>query len=374
MLAATHYRFSGGGCIRTMSKPANNKEPVLLDAEASAADAGLRYVSDGMPGIRRRKSGKSFSYVDAAGARVRDPRQIARIKALAIPPAYSDVWICADPRGHIQATGRDVRGRKQYRYHPRWREVRDTTKFTRMVAFAEALPALRKAVDRDLGLPGLPRRKVLATVVRLLEWTCIRVGNEEYARTNRSFGLTTLEDRHVAINGSRMSFEFKGKSGKMHACDVSDRRLARIVAACQAIPGQELFQYLSEDGSRQAISSEDVNGYLQEISGTDFSAKDFRTWSGTVLAASVLHELGNAEDERQAKANYLMAIDRVAAQLNNTRTVCRKYYVHPALFEACVAGEFHPQYEQGLKRRRRNGLAREEAAVLSLLRTRTSES
>jgi DNA topoisomerase-1 len=336
----------------------------------SAAEAGLRYVSDSSPGIRRKKQGSSFRYMDPAGRDVRDPVQLERIRKLAIPPAYTDVWICPHPRGHIQATGRDARGRKQYRYHPGWREIRDETKFTRLLAFAEALPRMRKAVETDLGLPGLPRNKVLATVVRLLEWTCIRVGNEEYARTNKSFGLTTLKDQHVEVNGARIRFEFRGKSGKAHACDVSDRRLARIVARCQAIPGQELFQYLTGDGARQAVSSEDVNGYIRDIAGADFSAKDFRTWTGTMLAATALRELGPARTAREAKSFFLLAVDRVSDQLNNTRAVCRKYYIHPALFEAYSEGTLLDRFARELKRARLKGLEKEEAAVLAILRAR----
>jgi DNA topoisomerase-1 len=347
------------------------KRPDIQQApEVSAAEAGLRYVSDITPGIRRRKRGRSFSYVDSSGKVLKDAGQLERIRKLAIPPAYTDVWICSDPRGHIQATGRDARGRKQYRYHPRWRETRDETKFTRLLAFAEVLPRMRETVEADLGLPGLPRKKVLATVVRLLEWTCIRVGNEEYARSNKSFGLTTLKDQHVEVTGSRIRFEFRGKSGKAHACDITDRRLARIVARCQAIPGQELFQYLEEDGSRQAISSEDVNGYIRDIAGDDFSAKDFRTWTGTMLAAAALRELGPAGSVKEAKASFVKAIDQVSVQLNNTRAVCRKYYIHPALFDSYSEGTLLEQYERELKRARAKGLEKEEAAVLAILRAR----
>jgi DNA topoisomerase-1 len=354
------------------SRKKPTKAPLVSqqDPSQSAADAGLRYVSDTTPGIRRQKAGKAFRYIDPSGKTIKDPGQLERIRKLAIPPAYSDVWICPDPRGHIQATGRDARGRKQYRYHPRWREVRDETKFTRLLAFAEVLPRMRERVEKDLDQPGLPRTKVLATVVRLLEWTCIRVGNEEYARSNRSFGLTTLKDQHVEVNGSRIRFEFRGKSGKVHACDISDRRLARIVAHCQSIPGQELFQYLEEDGSRQTISSEDVNSYIRDIAGADFSAKDFRTWTGTMLAAGALRDLGPARTAKEAKTMFLKAIDRVSDQLNNTRAVCRKYYVHPALFESYSAGTLLSRYARELKRARAKGLEKEEAAVLAILRAR----
>jgi DNA topoisomerase-1 len=351
-----------------MARSSRRKPAIQQEPHVSAAEAGLRYVSDSTPGIRRKKSGKSFRYVDSGGKPVTGADQVARIRKLAIPPAYTDVWICPDPRGHIQATGRDARGRKQYRYHPRWREVRDETKFTRLLAFAEALPRMRSAVERDLDLPGLPREKVLATVVRLLEWTCIRVGNEEYARSNKSFGLTTLKDQHVEISGSKIRFEFRGKSGKSHSCDVNDRRLARIVAHCQSIPGQELFQFLDENGARQAISSEDVNGYIRQIAGEDFSAKDFRTWTGTMLAAAALRDCGAATSETVAKTNFLQAIDKVSLQLNNTRAVCRKYYIHPALFEAYSRGTLLDSFERELKRARLKGLEKEEAALLAILR------
>lgn len=340
-------------------------EPVV-----SAREAGLRYVSDTTPGIRRKKAGRSFSYVDAAGKPIRDPDHLARIRALAIPPAYTEVWISPDPRGHIQATGRDARGRKQYRYHPKWRATRDETKFNRMLAFADILPRLRAQIEKDLDRPGLPKDKVLATVVRLLEWTCIRVGNDEYARSNKSYGLTTLKDQHVEISGSTIRFEFRGKSGKAHTCDVSDRRLAGIVRRCQAIPGQELFQYIDEAGQRQTINSEDVNEYIRRISGQDFSAKDFRTWTGTMLAAAALNQIGRAGSEREAKSHYLKAIDQVSRQLNNTRAVCRKYYVHPALFESYTEGTLLDNFERELKRARARGLAREEAAVLAILKAR----
>jgi DNA topoisomerase-1 len=304
----------------------------------SAAAAGLRHVSDAAPGISRRRAGRGFTYTGPDGRTVRDRATLARIRALAIPPAWTEVWIAADPKGHIQATGRDARRRKQYRYHPSWHEVRHETKFGRMLAFSAALPKIRRALAADLSLPGLPRRKVLATVVRLLECTKIRVGNDEYARANRSYGLTTFRDRHVAVNGSTLHFEFRGKSGKPHTVDVADRRLARIVARCQAIPGEELFQYLDEDGARQTIDSGDVNDYIREIAGEEFTAKDFRTWAGTVLASEALLALGVPSSEREAKANILAAIDKVAGQLNNTRAVCRKYYVHPEVLAAYGEG------------------------------------
>jgi DNA topoisomerase I len=306
--------------------------------EKSAAEAGLRYVSDSSPGIRRKRSGTGFTYVGTDGKRITDQKTLERIRKLAIPPAYTDVWICPSPDGHIQATGRDARGRKQYRYHPKWREVRDETKFGRMVAFSEVLPKLRARVEADLGRPGLPREKVLATVVRLLECTNIRVGNDEYARANGSYGLTTLRDKHVEVSGGNLRFSFKGKSGKTHAVELSDRRLARIVQRCRDVPGEELFQYLDDEGKRQTIDSGDVNDYLREISGQEFTAKDFRTWAGTMLAVTALREVGPMATEREAKSAIVKAVDRVAEQLNNTRAVCRKYYIHPTVFETYLAG------------------------------------
>jgi DNA topoisomerase-1 len=256
---------------------------VPVDPEATAEEAGLRYVSDAMPGIRRRRAGRGFTYAGTDGRRLTDRRVLARIRALAIPPAWTDVWICPIARGHLQATGRDARGRKQYRYHARWREVRDEAKYGRMVAFGQALPRIRRRVEADLALPGLPRERVLAAVVRLLEKTAVRVGNEEYARENRSFGLTTLRNRHAEVGTSRIRFRFRGKGGKETEVELNDRRLARIVARCQELPGQALFTYLDEDGEPRTVDSADVNEYLREISGEEFTAKDFRTWAGTVL-------------------------------------------------------------------------------------------
>jgi DNA topoisomerase-1 len=326
-----------------------------------------------MPGIRRKKAGKGFTYVGLDGKTIREPKEVARIRSLAIPPAYTDVWICPSPNGHIQATGRDARGRKQYRYHPRWREVRDETKFGRMLAFSEVLPRIRERVEKDLARPGLSREKILATVVRLLECTRIRVGNDEYARANRSFGLTTLQDRHVEVSGSSLRFEFRGKSGKTHNVSLSDRRLARIVQRCQALPGEDLFQYVDEEGVRQTVGSGDVNDYIREISGEEFTAKDFRTWAGTILAVAALTEVGTWSSQRQAKSNVLRAIDRVAEQLNNTRAICRKYYVHPAVFESYLAGTMLEALQNGTKKAARNDAAKqelssEEVAVVRLLR------
>jgi DNA topoisomerase-1 len=310
-----------------------------VETVKTVQDAGLRYVSDSAPGIRRLRSGKGFRYVGPDGRVVRDPGTLNRIRSLAIPPAYTDVWISPSPNGHIQATGRDARGRKQYRYHPRWREVRDETKYGRMLDFSAALPRIRRRVERDLGLAGLPREKVLATVVRLLECTGIRVGNDEYARANGSFGLTTLRDDHVEISGSTLRFQFRGKSGKTHKVALSDPRLARIVRRCQALPGEELFQYVDEAGEQQTIGSGDVNDYLREISGEEFTAKDFRTWWGTTLALAALLTMDPPSSEREAKSRIIQVVDEVAQQLNNTRAVCRKYYVHPAVLESFSDGK-----------------------------------
>jgi DNA topoisomerase-1 len=340
--------------------------------ETSARDAGLRYVNDGTPGISRRRSGRGFSYVGPDGRTVRERTTLGRIRSLAIPPAWTDVWICPDAKGHIQATGRDARGRKQYRYHPAWHEVRHETKFGRMLAFSEALPTIRKRIEADLALAGLPRRKVLATVVRLLECTQIRVGNDEYARNNDSYGLTTLRDHHVEISGSTLRFEFKGKSGKLHTVDLADRRLARIVARCQAIPGEDLFQYIDEAGERQTIGSGDVNDYIREIAGDDFSAKDFRTWAGTMLACEALLEIGEARTKKDAKANVLRAIDQVAEQLNNTRAVCRKYYIHPEVLAAYGDGLLGTILEGARRRARGSGLGGLETRVMKLLKQRAA--
>ena len=346
---------------------------VVSDPVESAQTAGLRYVSDTQPGIRRKRAGKGFTYVGPDGKTISEAKELTRIRSLAIPPAYTDVWICTSPNGHIQATGRDARGRKQYRYHPKWREVRDETKFGRMLVFSEALPAIRARIERDLQRSGLPREKVLATVVRLLECTRIRVGNDEYAKANRSFGLTTLQDRHVEVSGANVRFEFRGKSGKTHKVDLNDRRLARIVQRCQALPGEDLFQYVDDDGVRQSIGSGDVNDYIRDISGQEFTAKDFRTWAGTLLAVAALKEVGAWGSQRQAKSNVLRAIDRVAEQLNNTRAICRKYYVHPVVFETYLAGTLLEHLQNGTKRSAKQDLDAEEAAVVRLLRHHLSK-
>ena len=360
--------------VRRPRKLSTPPPEVISDPVESAQAAGLRYVSDIQPGIRRKKAGKGFTYVGADGKTIRDAKELARILSLAIPPAYTDVWICPSPNGHIQATGRDARGRKQYRYHPKWREVRDETKFGRMLAFSEVLPKIRTRLERDLSLPGLPREKVLATVVTLLECTCIRVGNDEYAKSNRSYGLTTLQDRHVKISGSNLRFEFRGKSGKTHKVDLNDRRLARIVERCQDLPGEDLFQYVDDEGVRQTIGSGDVNDYIREVSGQEFTAKDFRTWAGTLAAVEALREAGVWATQRQAKSNILRAIDQVAEQLNNTRAVCRKYYVHPAVLEHYMAGSMLEALENGTKETVKSELKAEEAAMVRLLQHQITKS
>ena len=342
----------------------------VADAVASARSAGLRYVCDGTPGIRREMGPLGFKYLGPDGKVIRKVEELKRIRALAVPPAWTEVWICTDPRGHLQATGRDARGRKQYRYHPSWRTCRDETKYDRMQAFAAALPAIRARTAADLARPGLPREKVLATVVQLLEKSLIRVGNEEYARQNQSFGLTTMRDKHVDVKGSTLSFQFRGKSGIRHAVSVDDKRLARIVKQCKDLPGQDLFQYVDEEGELRNVGSADVNAYLKEISGEDFTAKDFRTWSGTVLACAALRELERGETLAQAKKNVVQAIEAVSKLLGNTRSVCRKSYIHPAVIDSYVDGSML----EGLKRRAapalRKAAARlrpDEAAVLALL-------
>lgn len=350
--------------------------PVITDPKKSAQIVGLRYVSDATPGIRRDKSGKNFQFIAPNGKSISDPRVLGRIKSLAIPPAWKEVWICPIENGHLQATGRDDRGRKQHRYHRRWREVRDETKFNRLIAFAKALPKIRRRVRKDLKLPGLPREKVLATIVRLLEVSLIRVGNDEYARNNRSFGLTTMQDKHVAVNGSTVHFQFRGKSGKQHVIDVRNKRLAKIVKRCQDIPGQDLFQYIDENGRRVDVKSEDVNGYLREISGEDFTAKDFRTWAGTVLAAIALREFEKFDTQAQAKKNLVRAIESVAEKLGNTPSVCKKCYVHPAIFDSYLDGSIADVLKQRAEEQLKTTLDKlspEEASVLSLLQQRLAK-
>ena len=348
---------------------------MTLDPSASveaAAAAGLRYVNDESPGIRRKPAGGGFTYVGADGKRITNPAVLLRVKHLVIPPAWTDVWICPDPVGHIQATGRDARGRKQYLYHARWREVRDAAKYERLVAFGEALPRIRERVDEDLRRRGIPREKVLAAVVKLLEETSIRIGNEEYRRENGSVGLTTMSDDNAHFEGNSLRFEFKGKSGKEHSVELNDKRLARVVKQCQDIPGQELFQYLDENGERHAIGSSDVNQYLRDISGSDFTAKDFRTWNGTVLAMRYLRVCEAPSSATAGKRSVSAAIKSVAHELGNTPAVCRKAYVHPVVLNAYLEGFLEPEARL-VEVKPTNGLSDEEQCVLGLLKRRTEQ-
>ena len=349
---------------------------IVTEPAEAAEEAGLRYVSENQPGYSRKAAGDGFEYFDTEGKPVRDEQRLLRMTHLAIPPAWTDVWICPSANGHIQATGRDARGRKQYLYHERWREVRDENKYDRIVIFAEALPEIRKRVRKDLASPGLPRNKILATVVRLLERTFIRVGNQEYARENKSFGLTTMQDRHVDVTGSKVHFRFRGKSGRMHEVRMTDKRIAKTISKLQDLPGQDLFQYLDEDGEVRDITSQDVNDYLREITGEDFSAKDFRTWAGTVLSGIALNVIGAFETKKEAKANVKDAISAVAKILGNTPAICRKCYVHPAVLETYLDGNSI----EGLKQKTEEALENEdvdlradEAAILKFLQVRLAK-
>jgi DNA topoisomerase-1 len=352
------------------------KIEVVTDPIEVAEDAGLRYVSDDQPGYTRKPKGDDFEYFDTDGKSIRDETRLLRIRRLAIPPAYKDVWICPSPNGHIQATARDARRRKQYRYHERWREARAENKYDRMLVFGHALPKIRRQVNKDMGLRDLPRNKVSATVVHLLGRTFIRIGNEEYARENKSFGLTTMRDRHVDVKGAKLSFSFRGKSGVKHEIDVNDRRLANIIRKLQDLPGQDIFQYEDETGEVRNVTSQDVNDYLHEITGEEFTAKDFRTWGGTVLTAMALNAQGPAENETQAKKNIKDAIAAVAKILGNTPTVCRKCYVHPVVLETYLDGDMI----EGLKQKTEETLSEnledlraEEAAVMSFIQARLAK-
>jgi DNA topoisomerase I len=359
--------------LRSADLPDAVLPPRLDEHRETAARAGLTYVSDGLAGIRRERSGSAWTYYAPDGSHITDRAELKRIASLVVPPAWTDVWICPDPKGHIQVTARDARGRKQYRYHPSYRDARDKSKFRRMLEFSEILPEIRERIERDLRARDLTRRQVLATVVSLLDKTLIRVGNDEYARENRSFGLTTLRGRHVEIKGAKLQFTFRGKSGVDHIIALTDRRLARIVQQCQDLPGYELFKYLDADGKRQTISSDDVNAYLRETTGRDITAKDFRTWAGTMLAAKALCAMGPAKTQREAQRNMNKAIDAVAERLGNTRTVCRKYYVHPGLVLAYLNGLTAPLPKPGpVPRQARRlpaapALRRDEVAVLQFL-------
>ena len=358
--------------VKTASEDSDDRTQASREA---AEDAGLVYVSDETPGITRKKSGTGWRFVDAKGKMIKDYWDRKRIEKIGVPPAYVDVWICPKANGHIQATGRDARGRKQYRYHPDWTAARDSAKYERMTEFGALLPALRERVASDMRKRGLPRDKVLATVVALLEKTLIRVGNEDYAKDNKSFGLTTLRDRHLDIEGSTLKFDFKGKSGKTWTLDLSDRRIAKVVRSIQDLPGQHLFQYLDEDGVRQQVSSVDVNDYLREITGTDVTAKDFRTWAGTVLASMALREFEAVDSQTAMKRNVKAAIERVASRLGNTPTICRKCYVHPQVLDAYLDGDLLKGIKDNVETELHEDAASlrpEEAALLGLLSRRIS--
>lgn len=359
---------------RTHAASDRARRPDTVDQAArdAARLAGLAYVSDDAPGIRREGAQPAFRYRDSKNRLIRDHETLARIRSLAIPPAWTSVWICRNPEGHIQATGRDARGRKQYRYHPRWREVRDAGKYERMIAFGKALPAIRKRVKADLRRRGLCREKVLAAVVRLLELSSIRVGNEEYAAQNRSFGLTTLQDRHARTSGPEVSFNFPGKSGRRHAIRVRHPVIATVVRECRKLPGRDLFEYIDAEGQSRDITAADVNAYLREITGQDFTAKDFRTWTGTVLAAMALREFEPIATQTAARRNIVRAIEQVAARLGNTPSVCRKCYVHPVVLNSYLEGTLARALQQDAEREMAslNTLPPEEAAVLALLQQR----
>src|SRR6185437_301491 len=359
-----------------VAEPTTKNEACLdappTDPHDAAESAGLTYVMDNSPGITRRRHGKSFTYLNPHGKEIKDQETLLRIHSLVIPPAWEDVWICSSPRGHLQAAGRDVRGRKQYRYHPRFREVRDQTKYARMLQFVRALPRIRRRVSRDLRQKGLSRKNVLAAVVRLLETTLIRVGNETYARDNHHYGLTTIHNGHVKVRGSSIQFHFKGKSGVDHSVELTDPRIAKIVRNCQELPGEELFGYRDEEGKAVDLTSTDVNDYLREITGQNFTAKDFRTWAGTVLAANALKEFEKFDSRAQAKKNIVRAIEAVAKKLGNTRAVCKKCYIHPAVLDSYMDGELTETLRRRAEKLEKNlsNLDPEEAAVLVLLQRR----
>jgi len=348
----------------------------IVDPKDAAESVGLRYVSDARPGIRRKKAGSGFTYTGADGTKLCEPDVLKRIKALVVPPAWTDVWICPWADGHIQATGRDAKGRKQYRYHARFREIRESTKYEHVISFADALPSIRKTVRDHMALRGLPREKVLATVVHLLESTLIRVGNDDYAKQNNSYGLTTLKNQHVAVAGNEVRFRFTGKSGKQWSLRVRDRRIAKIIKACQELPGQELIQYVDEEGHCRDVTSTDVNAYLREITGKDITAKDFRTWAGTVLAAMALNELESFDSAAQAKRNLRAAIEKVSARLGNTQAICRKCYVHPKILNSYLDGNLVLELKSKAEGELRSDLGTlkpEEVAVLALLRGRLAK-
>jgi DNA topoisomerase-1 len=360
---------------KKLSRHSSQTRALCIDPRISTQTAGLRYVSDTQPGLRRRRRGKGFGYTDVDGTPIRKSEILRRIKSLAIPPAWTDVWICPRSDGHLQATGRDAKGRKQYRYHPHWRIVRDSTKYDRLMAFGEALPQLRQRLAQDLAGPGLPRDKVLATIVRLLETTLIRIGNVEYRRQNGSFGLTTMRDRHVQIAGASVQFQFRGKGGKYHTVRMHDRRLSTIVKRCQDLPGYELFQYLDATGQRQTVDAADVNAYLRAVMQQDFTAKDIRTWAGTVLAACALRTQTTHSSQTQAQQIIRQVIEEVARRLGNTPAICRKCYVHPAVLEAYLdCSLFAISLPNGADTSPISaGLYPEEMFVLAILKQRCSK-
>lgn len=359
---------------RRAGRKSSRARRIAVNPVDSARAAGLQYSSDARPGIRRVRAGSGFRYFGPEGRSVK-ASELLRIRSLVIPPAWTDVWISPDPKGHLQATGRDARRRKQYRYHLEWREVRDETKYHRLIAFAHALRTIRRRTAKDLRRTGLPREKVLAAVVQLLEKTLIRVGNDEYAKDNESFGLTTLRDRHVEVSGAKLTFTFRGKSGVQHEVPLNNWRLARVVKACRDLRGYDLFQYLDDDGQRQVIGSADVNDYLKDITGQDFTSKDFRTWAGTVLAAQLLRDFEAFESDAQAKRNIVQAVESVAKKLGNTKAVCRKCYIHPAVLEAYLDRSMLETVAQRASRAARSMelLTAGEAAVLGLLQRRLAK-
>lgn len=362
--------------IRREEQGGADEGGTIVDPQEAAENAGLAYMTDDTPGIVREIYRGKFRYRDARGDLIKDEKTLARIASLAIPPAYTEVWICPKHNGHIQATGRDAKARKQYRYHAKFREVRDSTKYEHMLDFARALPALRERIDVDLARRGMNREKVLAAVVHLLETTMIRVGNADYAKQNKSYGLTTLQDRHVSVDGSELRFNFKGKSGKQWKLKLKDRRIARIVKASQDLPGQHLFQYFGDDGQQREVTSSDINAYLREITGADITAKDFRTWNGTVLAALALAEYEKVDSQAAAKRNVRSAIEAVASRLGNTPTVCRKCYIHPEIFDSYLSDELVLEARDAVEQEMRDELARlrpEEAVVLAFLQRRLAD-
>jgi DNA topoisomerase I len=368
----------GGSTGRREVRKKKDRLPVeaALDPEVAAKQAQLRYVDDSAPGITRHKAPNGFDYRLPDGALVRDIDTLKRIRSLAIPPAWTNVWIYLHPNGHLQATGRDARGRKQYRYHPRWRGVRDEAKYSKLLIFTHVLPQLRARVEEDLKRPGLQRERVLAAIVRLMELTFFRIGNSEYAKANKSFGLTTLRDRHVAIEGSRIHISFRGKSGKHHETDINDRRLARIVKDCRDLPGYELFQYVDDDGERHTVGSAEVNEYLREITGEEITAKDFRTWAGTQLAAEALREFEGVGSEAERKRAVVRAVEKVAKHLGNTPTICRRCYIHPAVLEGYLDGTMLQALAENTRMylaENIEGMSAEEAAVTAFLRLRLDE-